>query len=57
MLELNFSGWLPGKSSEEKGYDIATKLAPKFAGSDPAEAIGFFSDVKKSSVCLPPERK
>jgi hypothetical protein len=25
MLELNFSGWLPVKSSEENGYDIATK--------------------------------
>ena len=31
-------------------------LVPKFAGSNPAEAIGFFGR-KKSSACLPSEGK
>jgi hypothetical protein len=32
-------------------------LVPQFAGSIPTEAVGFFSDVKKSSACLPSEGK
>jgi hypothetical protein len=32
-------------------------LVPEFAGSIPTEAVGFFSDVKKSSACLPSEGK
>jgi hypothetical protein len=32
-------------------------LVPEFAGSIPTEAVGFFSDVKKSSACLPSEVK
>ena len=31
-------------------------LVPKFAGSNPAEDVGFFR-AKKSSACLPSERK
>jgi hypothetical protein len=30
---------------------------PEFAGSNPTEAVEFFSDVKKSSACLPSEGK
>jgi hypothetical protein len=32
-------------------------LVPEFAGSIPTVAVGFFSDVKKSSACLPSEGK
>jgi hypothetical protein len=33
-------------------------VVPEFAGSIPTEAVGFFfSDVKKSSACLPSEGK
>ena len=32
-------------------------LVPKFAGSNPAEAVGFFKGEKKSSACLPSEGK
>jgi len=32
-------------------------LVPKFAGSNPAEAVGFFKGEKKSSARLPSEGK
>ena len=33
-------------------------LVPKLAGSNPAEAVGFFrAEKKKSSACLPSEGK
>ena len=32
-------------------------LVPKFAGSDPAEAVGFLRGEKKSSARLPSEGK
>ena len=39
------------------GLEVACwPLVPKFAGSDPAEAVGFFS-AKKSSAPLPTEGK
>jgi hypothetical protein len=36
---------------------LVVSLVPEFAGSNPTEAVGFFSDVKKSSACLPSEGK
>jgi hypothetical protein len=40
------------------GYLVASVaiLVPEFAGSNPAEAFGFFL-CTKSSACLPPEGK
>ena len=39
------------------GLEVACwPLVPKFAGSNPAEAVGFFR-AKKSSTRLPSERK
>jgi hypothetical protein len=39
------------------GLEVACcPLVPKFAGSNPAEAVGFFR-AKKSSACLPSEGK
>ena len=39
------------------GLEVACRpLVPKFAVSNPAEAVGFFR-AKKSSACLPSERK
>jgi hypothetical protein len=39
------------------GLEVACwPLVPKFAGSNPAEAVGFLR-AKKSSACLPSEGK
>ena len=35
---------------------VCWPLVPKFAGSNPTEAVGFFR-AKKSSTCLPSEGK
>ena len=49
---------LAGKGlSDFGGLEVACwPLVPKFAGSNPAEAVGFFRG-KKSSACLPSEGK
>ena len=40
----------------ESGFDGLELAVPKFAGSNPAEAVGFFR-AKKSSARLPSEGK
>jgi hypothetical protein len=39
------------------GGQACWPLVPEFAGSNPAEVVGFFQYVKKSSACLPSEGK
>ena len=47
----------PGAQSGFGGLEVACwPLVPKFAGSNPAEAVGFFR-AKKSSARLPSEGK
>ena len=46
-----------GVDSYFGGLEVASwPLVPKFAGSNPAEAIGFFR-AQKSSAHIPPEGK
>ena len=46
-----------GTQSDFGGLEVACwPLVPKFAGSNPAEAVGFFR-AKKSSARLPSEGK
>ena len=50
-------GWLTYDKSGFGGLELACwPLVPKFAGSNPAEAVGFFR-AKKSSARLPSEEK
>jgi len=44
-------------SKRAKRLQACWPLEPKFAGSNPAEAVGFFRESGKSSVCLPSEGK
>jgi hypothetical protein len=53
FIGLGASG-LPGP--EPLTNVILSYLVPEFAGSNPAEAVGFFR-AKKSSACLPSEGK
>jgi hypothetical protein len=45
-----------GRECGFSGLVVSMVLVPKFAGSNPAEAVGFFGR-KKSSACLPSEGK
>jgi hypothetical protein len=48
----------PHKKSGFCGTEVACwALVPKFVGSKPAEAVGFFRAKKKSSAHLPSEGK
>ena len=51
-------GWTNVHASCFGGLHVACwPLVPKFAGSHPAEAVGFLGRKKKSSACLPSEGK
>ena len=57
-IEKNYNPLLLPRSSGFGGAEVAYwPLIPKFAGSNPAEAVGFLKGDKKSSARLPLEGK
>ena len=56
LVPVDFTGGMEIQSGFG-GLEVACwPLVPKFAGSNPAEAVGFLG-AKKSSACLPSEGK